>query len=313
MDKNKRYNYKQEATGNRVVAMFVQEFFGWGWQPNSQENDDGIDGAIIVRDKMGRDIGARIHVQIKSGPSYCKGVDDNGRLKIQPYSPKKNLNEHLRTYARQREPVILVYVTSEWEEKKDLYRPWAWWVRLDNYKYDESSYVYIDRKQRFGEHSKKELYALVSKTLKWTECKTIQASNEDYKLFNTCDNLKTKAKVVYDKLRKTRIICPALNSVEVVFNRIGWRHICNGSRGCKRIRNSFGLMSIVPEIIKNADNWIYACKSQTAKKKGHELYTLRANINIKNETHKVQVIIRKQTNSNKEIKYVFYSVHIVYK
>ena len=142
MDKNKRYNYKQEATGNRVVAMFVQEFFGWGWQPTSQENDDGIDGVIIVRDKIGRDIGARIDVQIKSGPSYCKGVDDKGRLKIQPYSPKENLKKHLRTHASQREPVILVYVTSEWEEKKDLYRPWAWWVRLDNYEYDESLCVY---------------------------------------------------------------------------------------------------------------------------------------------------------------------------
>ena len=97
-----------------------------------------------------------------------------------------------------------------------MYRPWAWWVRLDNYEYDESSYVYIDRKQRFGEHSKKELYALVGKTLKWTECETIQASHEDYKLFNTCDNLKTKAKAVYDNLRKTRIICPALHSDEVI-------------------------------------------------------------------------------------------------
>ena len=73
MAKNKLYNYKQEATGNRVVAMFVQEFFGWGWQPNSQENDDGIDGVIIVRDKMGRDIGARIHVQIKQGLLIAKG------------------------------------------------------------------------------------------------------------------------------------------------------------------------------------------------------------------------------------------------
>ncbi len=62
--------------------MFVQEFFGWGWLSNTQENDDGIDGYIDVRDSMGRDLGVRIHVQIKSGLSYYKGIDNKGRLKL---------------------------------------------------------------------------------------------------------------------------------------------------------------------------------------------------------------------------------------
>lgn len=88
MAKNNRQNYIQEATGIRVVSMFVQEFFGWGWLPNTQENDDGLDGFIYVRDSTGRDLGVKIHVQIKSGLSYYKGIDNKGRLKLQPYSPK---------------------------------------------------------------------------------------------------------------------------------------------------------------------------------------------------------------------------------
>ena len=80
--KNNRQNYIQAATGGRVVGMFVQEFFGWGWLSNTQENDDGIDGYIDVRDSMGRDLGVRIHVQIKSGLSYYKGIDNKGRLKL---------------------------------------------------------------------------------------------------------------------------------------------------------------------------------------------------------------------------------------
>lgn len=171
MTKNKRHNYVQEATGLRVVSMFIQEFFGWGWLTNTQENDDGLDGFIYVRDNTGKDLGPKIHVQIKSGPAYFKGIDEHGRLKIQPYSPKKNLKEHLNTYAKQVEATILIYVTSEWNGKKDLYRPWAWWVRMDNYKYDDSSYIYIDHRQRFGEHSKRELYSLVSNSLKWTDAR----------------------------------------------------------------------------------------------------------------------------------------------
>lgn len=312
MGKNKRQNYVQQAAGDRVVAMFVREFFGWGWVSNPQENDDGIDGLIFVRDKEGRDLGAKIHVQIKSGLSYFKGMDDQGRIKLQPYSPKERLEEHLATYARQVEPTILVYVTTEWYGKKDMYRPWAWWVRLDNYDYDNTSYVYLDKRQRFGEHSKKELFGLVSKSLKWTECITIQASHDDYKLFNTVGNVKVAAKAVYDRLRQTQIVCKALGDVRIVFNRVGWRHICNGDRGLGRIRNSFGLMSVVPQIITKSERWIYARKSRDANR-GHVFYTLRANVVMKNERLKVQVIVRRQANSAGVEKYVFYSVHVINK
>lgn len=312
MAKNKRHNYVQEATGLRVVSMFIQEFFGWGWLPNTQENDDGLDGFIYVRDNVGNDLGTRIQVQIKSGPSYLKGIDDKGRLKLQPYSNKERLQKHLKTYAKQVEPTILIYVTTEWEGKKDMYRPWAWWVRMDNYEYDETSYVYIDRTKRLGEHSKKDLYKLVCNSLKWTDYKPINASPYDFKLFNTFNNIKIAAKNEYDKLKKTEVICPALNDAKIVFNRIGWRHICNGSRGSRRIRNSFGLMSLVPQIITSSDRWIFAKKSHLANQ-NHSFYTLRANVIMKDETLKVQVIIRHQLNRKGEKKYVFYSVHIVNK
>lgn len=310
--KNKRLNYSREATGTNFVSKIVEEFFHWGWVQNPQQNDDGIDGIIWVRDNMGRDLGARIQVQIKSGPKYFKGVDAQGRLKIQPYTPIENLRDHLKNYAQQLEPVILVFVTSEWKGKTDMYRPWAWWVRMDDYDYDNSSYVYIDPKQRFGEHSKKELFGLVSKTLKWTEYKTIQASAKDYRLFNSTADLKAQAKAVYDKLRNQEVRCPALKGNRIVFNRIGWHHICNGQRGHGRIRTSFGLMSVVPEIISTANRWILASKSQYSNR-NHVFYTLRAVVRMKKEVYKVQVIVRKQTNMAGTDKYVFYSVHILNK
>lgn len=312
MVKNIRHNNVQEATGIRVVSMFVKEFFKWGLQLYDQENDDGLDGFIHVRDNMGNDLGTKIQVQIKSGSSYYKGIDDKGQLKLQPYSNKQRLKKHLETYAKQVEPTILIYVTTEWNGKKDMYRPWAWWVRMDNYAYDGTSYVYIDSTKRFGEHSKKDLYKLVSNTLKWTECKSIKATQYDYKLYYTVNNIKIVAKNEYNRLKNIEVICHALNDAKIVFNRIGWRHICNGSRGSRRIRNSFGLMSLVPHIITSSDKWIFAKKSQLANQ-SHLFYTLRANVIMRDETLKVQVIIRRQTNKKGEHKYVFYSVHIVNK
>lgn len=310
MSKDKRHNLIQEATGKRVVGMYVEEFFGWGWLLNTQQNDDGIDGFIHVRNKSGQDLGVRIQVQIKSGLTYFKGIDKKGRLKLQIYSPKQNLKDHLINFQRQTEPTILVFVTSEWEQTKNLYKPWAWWVRLDNYQHDDSSYLYIDHKQRFGEHSKKELFNLVNNSLKWTENITIEATPDELKLFHTTSNLKSEAKKIYSHLTTSEIKCQALNNERVYFNRIGWHHITNGKRGKGRIKNSLELISIVPRIITNVEKWIFARRSNNANL-NHIFITLRANVSIKKEIFKVQVIIRRQKDKNGNRKYVFYSIHII--
>ena len=53
-----------EATGLRVIGMYVQEYFHWGWQRYGQENDNGIDGEIIPRTSNGQDMGVRIKVRL---------------------------------------------------------------------------------------------------------------------------------------------------------------------------------------------------------------------------------------------------------
>ena len=47
MTKNKRDNYFRELAGLRVVSMYVQEFFRWGWQQIDQENDDVHEISLI--------------------------------------------------------------------------------------------------------------------------------------------------------------------------------------------------------------------------------------------------------------------------
>ena len=71
---NKMATHAVEATGLRVIGMYVQEYYHWGWQPYGQENDDGIDGEIIPRTKNGQDMGVRIKVQSKcetEGTGHC--------------------------------------------------------------------------------------------------------------------------------------------------------------------------------------------------------------------------------------------------
>lgn len=154
--KNKMATHAVEATGIRVISMYVQEYFLWGWQPYGQENDDGIDGEIIPRTPNGQDMGVRIKVQSKSGPGYLSSI--NGQtVNINPYS-KERLQKHIDSWNKSNEPVILVYTNAEKKNKNgnkyfDLKNPQAWWVRMDNYVHDSSSLIHIPRANLFQEHS----------------------------------------------------------------------------------------------------------------------------------------------------------------
>ena len=68
-DLSRRMRIKNEATGKRVVAQYVQEFWECGWQALDARNDYGIDGMIIMRRKN-TDLGVKINVQVKCGAKY---------------------------------------------------------------------------------------------------------------------------------------------------------------------------------------------------------------------------------------------------
>ena len=80
--KNRMESHFMELAGLRMVKMYVTEFFHWGYQEIDQQNDDGLDGIIMVRDKAGYDMGVRIHCQIKCGPAYEKSSTDTRHMSV---------------------------------------------------------------------------------------------------------------------------------------------------------------------------------------------------------------------------------------
>ncbi len=167
---NKMATHAVEVTGMRVIGMYVQEYFHWGWQPYGQENDDGIDGEIIPRTKNGQDMGGRIKVQSKSGPGYISSKN-NQTVNIKPYGSIERLNEHIESWKYSNEPVILVYTNAEKTNAKgnkylDLKNPSAGLERMDNDQHDGSSIVRIPIVNRFQEHTKGELVKLIKPYVK---------------------------------------------------------------------------------------------------------------------------------------------------
>ena len=318
--KNKMANHAVEATGLRVISMYVQEYFHWGWQPYGQENDDGIDGEIIPRTPNGQDMGVRIKVQSKSGPSYLSSIDDD-YVKIHPYSSKEKLKDHIDSWNRSNEPVILVYTNAEKENANkhkylDLKNPTAWWVLMNDYKYDGTTLIKIPRKNLFQEHTKGELRKLIKPYVKdWIHCPQIKPEKEDLKLWNSL-YLAKDSKAFYSDWRMANpMVTLETKSAPLKVSRLGWRHITNKARK-ERVALSLRLLPIAKKILEMSKD------IRPVVLRTRQLFTYwtsdtqhlgyRARVVLDGREQKVQVVVKRYRNlkDNKE-KFWFYSVHVI--
>lgn len=317
--RNKRDNYFRELAGLRVVTMYVQEYFHWGWQQLDQENDDGIDGYVIVRDGGGRDMGCNIRVQIKSGPSFLSSRPNGGKqVTIRPYSSEDRLTWHMEDYAKAVQPVIMVWVNTHKEkdgkEYEDLLHPEAWWERVDKYNYQGGTVITLTHK--LGEHSKGDWFNTVKPILKsWQNHPLIKMDADDKKLYYS-QSLSVDGLNYYKEWqnRKTQFARPDGNVCEVKKGRTGWRHINNYLRGRFRTSNSLKLLSIADKIIQNKEAHPVSLGFSRHSRNGVVVkYGLRARVLESNSmTHKVQVVLLRNYNKAKnKDEWSFFSVHVV--
>lgn len=311
-----------EATGLRVICMYVQEYFHWGWQPYSQENDDGIDGEIIPRTPNGQDMGVRIKVQSKSGPGYYRSQDEN-YIKIQPYSSKDKLKEHLDSWKQQNEPVILVYTNAEKINAKgnkylDLKNPTAWWVQMNDYEYDDTTLIKLPKKNLFQEHTKGELVKLIKPFVKnWVHYPKIVPDKADLNFYKPFQQTGiADAKTYYSDWNNSNpTIYIGKQEYPLQVSRMGWRHINDKARK-DRVELSLRLLPIAKKILEmSKDIRPVVLRSRslfTFWKSDIQHLGYRARVMLNGREEKVQVVVKRYRNlrDNKEQVW-FYSVHIV--
>lgn len=318
--KNKMATHAVEATGLRVISMYVQEYYHWGWQPYGQENDDGIDGEIIPRTSNGNDMGVRIKVQSKSGPSYLSSINEQ-TVNISPYSCKERLQEHCDCWNRSNEPVILVYTNAERINAKgnkylDLKNPQAWWMRMDDYQHDGSSIIKIPCKNLFQEHTKGEFVKMIKPYLKdWIHCIKIIPEKADLKLWDSLHLLGDAKQYFKGWKASNPTIVISEKQYPLNVSRTGWRHITDKARK-ERVALSLRLLPIARKIMEQSKD------IRPVVLRSRKLYTLwdstmqhlgyRARVFLDGRAVKVQVVVKVYRNlSNNKEKVWFYSVHIV--
>lgn len=320
--KNKMATHAVEATGLRVISMYVQEYFHWGWQSYEHANDDGIDGEIIPRTPDGQDMGVRIKVQSKSGPGYYRS-ENNDYIVIQPYNKKKKLIDHLDSWKRQNEPVILVYTNAEKRNAKgnsylDLKNPKAWWVQMNKYVHDGSSQLKLPKKNLFQEHTKGELVKMIKPFVKdWVHYPELTPDEADL-IFMTPFQSYTREDVkAYYSAWKAESPTVFIGEREhpLLVSRVGWRHITDKARR-ERVDRSLSMLPIAKRILEQSQNIRpVVLRSRTLKTHWDSMMIhlgYRARVIINGREEKVQVVVKWYKNlRDKKEKVWFYSVHII--
>ena len=315
---------KNEATGNRVVMQYVQEFWDCGWQPLDARNDRGIDGLIFMR-RRGNDLGVKINVQIKCGAKYISSYNED-EIRISIHN-EYALQQHIEYWKNQNEPTVLIFVNPCKEKrdkngnilKADGKIVWldsrinakAWWVNLkdpDLQPEDSKTLIRINKKNNFGEHSKGDFLKLIRPLLSVSHLKEIIPDKESKALLNS-HHLKIQARDFYKSWKNNNeILCKAINQ-KIRVSRTGWKHILLKSRGIERQSNSLRLLGIAKQMIDEVENF-YLLNQKEIGNELEQKIALRARFNYQYNEHIVQVILLRKFNkiSNRE-KWWFYSVH----
>ncbi|WP_336983935.1 MULTISPECIES: DUF4365 domain-containing protein [unclassified Cedecea] len=313
------------SESNRIGALGVGHVaslltkWGWGYQPISQENDDGFDGIIYIRskkfdpkDKENRSkqswnfTGGLIHVQVKSGDTHISSRNkDEIKLNISNLSKKKEI------WSKSPIPCILIFVF--WDENEVAHSYWADLKSKLTYSDETSTLIKVPLKNRFmpSPECKGPLRRLARTSADYADKPLIDLSKNDTlsgKLpagLNSNLKLTLKAKSIefYQKWKLTGATNPYFGPV--LINRTGWSHITRKKRPIARIETSFNLLPIAARIINDVSTWrvLTPVQKYENRKDGYiclvDFVGLTAKVILKNRnSSEVMVVLKRERKIN---------------
>ncbi|MVN23518.1 DUF4365 domain-containing protein [Mucilaginibacter arboris] len=323
-----RIRTKNEATGMRVVAQFVQEFWECGWQPFDARNDKGIDGLILMK-KRNTDLGVKINVQVKCGAKYISS-ETKDEIKIS-IDDELGLIEHIEYWSKQVEPAILIFVNPAkpirdksgnivkddkgkitWKESRLNSK--AWWVdlkskglRVENSK----TLISIPKKNVFGEHSKGAFLKLIKPLMSNAHLPLIKLNAESKRLLNSIKLKEESHKFYKDWKNGNTIFCKAIDK-DIRVSKTGWDHILSSNRGAERRINSLKLLGVAKQMVDEIekDKFFLLNQKESLLELEQKLGIRARYVDKQLGEQIVQVIILRKLNTrNRNEKLWFYSVH----
>ncbi|WP_286230587.1 DUF4365 domain-containing protein [Neobacillus mesonae] len=237
-----------QAAGMRYTGEIVEEEWFCRWQKISAENDDGIDGLILYERKS--KVTDAIFVQVKGGKGY-RAKTSNYPEHICLNLGTKYISSHREKWNSYPGPVILVYVEPKSGRKS---QDKAWWTDLKSetsYTAKAKSYILVPKEQKFDETAKKKIYSLTEHRYQESTLPNIETGNNILSHISlNKDSIKKSAKTYYNNLNKIKLSPACEEFTDILFTRVGWKHITRKTRSLQRIIQSLILLPVAKELIE---------------------------------------------------------------
>ncbi|HGM7335920.1 TPA: DUF4365 domain-containing protein [Stenotrophomonas maltophilia] len=246
-----RSNRVKERIGINKVSRTVEELWESGWQEYGAQNDDAIDGVIIMRrgTKRPSDTGGIVFVQVKCGGDGYRQDQAQYPAHICITLGADYITTHMPRWLRAPGPCVLIFV----DDTTDQHSPESWWVNLkkDCISPTNKGNILIPKTQRFGEHSKGDFHKLcgtgtVDRLLTQIN---LERSESFIPSLGRNESIRRDARKFYRDWQQDQAsqLNPTLGPILV--NRVGWKHITRQGRLPERIIQSWMLLGAARAMI----------------------------------------------------------------
>jgi hypothetical protein len=247
-------NRVKERIGINAVSRIVEVNWESGWQEYAQQNDDAIDGVILMRrgSKRPTDTGGIVFVQVKCGGNgyrqdQAQYPDHIGVSLGAPY-----IDAHKARWIKVPGPAVLIFV----DDTLNKNNPPAWWADLKSagsYSTTNSGMILIPKSQRFAHHSKSTFHRLCGTGPSDRQLEEIRMRRKDTLVprLGRTESLRNDAWEFYKAWRDgvPSYVNPILGPI--LINRVGWKHMTRRDRLPERIVQSWQLLGAAKEMVAN--------------------------------------------------------------
>lgn len=315
-------NRTKERIGINAVSRIVESDWESGWQEYAAQNDDAVDGIILMRkgSKQPADTGGVVFVQVKCGGNGYRNDQAQYPDHLCIHLGHDYVTKHMKRWKRVPGPMVLVFV----DDTLGKMLPQAWWVdlRTDCISPTNKGVILIPKCQRFGHHAKGRFHAMCGPGPLDRELLTIKLSKEQQVpvRLGRNESIRNDAWFFYKEWRNDGESCyhPELGFIAV--NRVGWKHITRPGRSQERIVQSWLLLGAARQMIKQGANIMYLGHAKVEKlpsgaTKIVDYFGLRASVVFPHRHQAiVQVVLKRQRildtdyGDSEKAKIWFYSV-----
>lgn len=252
-------NRVKERVGINAVSAVVETDWESGWQEYAAQNDDAIDGVILMRrgSKKPTDTGGIVFVQVKCGGNGYRCDQAKHPDHIGVALGKEYIDKHKPRWMKVPGPAVLIFVDDTLRRKRE-HAP-AWWVDLKcpkSYSETNGGMILVPKAQRFGHHSKSQFHKLCGPSPFDRQLEEIHLNRNQILIprLGKGESLRDDAWQFYKEWRDNPGMCinPTLGSLLV--NRVGWKHMTRPGRLPERILQSWQLLGAAKEMVVSCKN-----------------------------------------------------------